>query len=345
MNWYYAAGGQQQGPIDDAQLDALIQSGTVTPDTLVWREGMANWLPLRQARPSAESATGSSPAGAPPVASPLSAAHSDDFHVPQPPPATVFVGEEELLSRDYRIEIGECIERGWKAVTGNFGVVIISSFLVGLVYGCGFLVSSLARFVIPFADSILPSIFVGPLFGGFMFMLLKLLRGEDATVGDAFSGFSRNGLQLMLTSIVQGLIGLACFLPVLIVIGAGGSGFGMQPDQFNLPKTAGGVILVVALLLAGIATMIYITTVWMHSLLLIADKGYKFWPAMQLSRRMVSKRWWMTFLFLIVGGVISGVGFLACCIGLLVSLPVYFAMIASLYNDNFRDLAPAADID
>lgn len=52
MNWYYAAGGQQQGPVDEAQLDALLQSGQITQESLVWREGMANWQPLRQARPS-----------------------------------------------------------------------------------------------------------------------------------------------------------------------------------------------------------------------------------------------------------------------------------------------------
>ena len=54
MNWYYAAGGRQQGPVDDAQLDAMLQSGQINQDTLIWRDGMANWLPLRQARPSAD---------------------------------------------------------------------------------------------------------------------------------------------------------------------------------------------------------------------------------------------------------------------------------------------------
>ena len=50
MNWFYADGGKQQGPIDEAQLVALIQSGKITQETLVWREGMADWLPLRLAR-------------------------------------------------------------------------------------------------------------------------------------------------------------------------------------------------------------------------------------------------------------------------------------------------------
>ncbi|HEU0008219.1 MAG TPA: DUF4339 domain-containing protein, partial [Verrucomicrobiae bacterium] len=71
MNWFYALGGQQQGPVDDGQLDALAAAGTITPDTLVWREGLANWQPLRQARPASGAAP---PVAAPPVAAPAGAA-------------------------------------------------------------------------------------------------------------------------------------------------------------------------------------------------------------------------------------------------------------------------------
>lgn len=63
MNWYYAAGGQQQGPVDEAQLDALIQSGQINQETLVWREGLPNWQPLRQARAGTAAGT-PPPAGA-----------------------------------------------------------------------------------------------------------------------------------------------------------------------------------------------------------------------------------------------------------------------------------------
>jgi uncharacterized RDD family membrane protein YckC len=53
MNWYYAIQGQQTGPVDEAQLDALRNSGQIEAETLVWREGMANWQPYREARASA----------------------------------------------------------------------------------------------------------------------------------------------------------------------------------------------------------------------------------------------------------------------------------------------------
>jgi len=53
MNWYYSKAGQQAGPVDEAQLDALLSSGQIDSETLVWREGMANWQPHREARLSA----------------------------------------------------------------------------------------------------------------------------------------------------------------------------------------------------------------------------------------------------------------------------------------------------
>jgi hypothetical protein len=42
-SWFYAAQGQQQGPFPEAQFRNLIARNTVTPDTLVWTEGMAGW--------------------------------------------------------------------------------------------------------------------------------------------------------------------------------------------------------------------------------------------------------------------------------------------------------------
>ena len=50
MNWYYVQNGAQAGPVDDAQLDDLVRAGTVAPESLVWREGMANWEPYRNTR-------------------------------------------------------------------------------------------------------------------------------------------------------------------------------------------------------------------------------------------------------------------------------------------------------
>ncbi|CAN5496323.1 hypothetical protein BH09VER1_BH09VER1_42880 [soil metagenome] len=45
MNWFYVKNGAQAGPVDRAELDRLAQTGEITPETLVWMQGMATWQP------------------------------------------------------------------------------------------------------------------------------------------------------------------------------------------------------------------------------------------------------------------------------------------------------------
>lgn len=48
MQWYYAKGGAQLGPVEDSELRARIEAGEVGPGDLVWREGMGDWTPAGQ---------------------------------------------------------------------------------------------------------------------------------------------------------------------------------------------------------------------------------------------------------------------------------------------------------
>src|SRR5437016_2075482 len=54
MTWYYASGGQQLGPVDEAALDDLVRQGVVRDDTLVWKSGMSGWQPHGTVRPRPE---------------------------------------------------------------------------------------------------------------------------------------------------------------------------------------------------------------------------------------------------------------------------------------------------
>lgn len=45
MNWHYVEQGQQAGPVSENQFAELVRTGKITADTLVWREGLANWMP------------------------------------------------------------------------------------------------------------------------------------------------------------------------------------------------------------------------------------------------------------------------------------------------------------
>ncbi|MFH0965820.1 MAG: SPFH domain-containing protein [Planctomycetota bacterium] len=48
IQWYIASGGQQVGPLTPDELQARIRAAQVTRETLVWRQGMANWTQAGQ---------------------------------------------------------------------------------------------------------------------------------------------------------------------------------------------------------------------------------------------------------------------------------------------------------
>ena len=42
--WYYAENDDKKGPISDAQLKTLVQQGVIKRDTLVWKDGLKDWV-------------------------------------------------------------------------------------------------------------------------------------------------------------------------------------------------------------------------------------------------------------------------------------------------------------
>ena len=52
MNWYYSENNERRGPVSQEELAELARAGTITPDTLVWCEGMANWQAYREMFPA-----------------------------------------------------------------------------------------------------------------------------------------------------------------------------------------------------------------------------------------------------------------------------------------------------
>jgi len=45
MEWFYALNGKQEGPVTELELTQLLRNGVITPATLVWHAGMADWKP------------------------------------------------------------------------------------------------------------------------------------------------------------------------------------------------------------------------------------------------------------------------------------------------------------
>jgi hypothetical protein len=366
MNWFYAIGGQQQGPVDDGQLDALAAAGTITPETLVWREGLANWQPLRQARPASG---GAPPVVAPPVAAPAGAAQplgADEIQCVEcgnrfPKDSAmqygaawicagckprfvqklregaatggaltaqtgVYVDPETLVSQ--AIARGPDVEIG--ACIGRAWELMKNNFW--LLVGASFVnvICQWAAGSIPLLGYCTGPVLQGPLLGGLYLLFLKMSLGQEGTFGDAFSGFS-NFLQLMLASVVSTLLIVIWFVPggVCLIIGIGN-------DNTTLQVVGGGLILL------GVPFAFYLSVSWIFSYLLMMDRKYDFWTAFNVSRKVVNKCWWAMFGLLIVLWLIQIVGLLALCLGFFVTMSVMYGAIAYAYDDIFHGKTASA---
>lgn len=64
--WYMVFNGAQTGPFDLGALASKVQSGALTKETLVWKDGMAGWAPA-QAQGELSGLFPSAPPGPPPI--------------------------------------------------------------------------------------------------------------------------------------------------------------------------------------------------------------------------------------------------------------------------------------
>ncbi|MGA3163068.1 MAG: protein kinase [Verrucomicrobiota bacterium] len=108
----------------------------------------------------------------------------------------------EILSRDYVLDIGSCLSRGWALLQNNFWPVVGITALIVLLRHA--------------ADSSLIGIVVGgPLMGGLWLYYLKKIRGEQAGLETVFSSFSIAFLHLFLAGLITmvlTVLGIICLI-------------------------------------------------------------------------------------------------------------------------------------
>ncbi len=198
-------------------------------------------------------------------------------------PPLVTAGEagqslDDLVNREASLDIGSCLSRSLALFKSNFVLLAGSTLLIMFVN----FVASMILGMVPFLGGFLASALSGVFNAGLFWLFILRVRGEQAGVGDAFAGFSRNGLQLMLASLVIGLLTPIAFL---------------------------------CCLLPGI----YLMVAWMFTLQVAVDKQLDFWPSMELSRKVATKHWWSLFALIVITGLISmAIPLLCGFIGLMV---------------------------
>lgn len=75
-DWFYGKDNTQHGPVSDLEVRNLISTGQITQDTIIWREGMTDWLPMKSVpdfQISQEANQGAMAQGTPGAATPYAA--------------------------------------------------------------------------------------------------------------------------------------------------------------------------------------------------------------------------------------------------------------------------------
>ncbi len=140
---------------------------------------------------------------------------------------------------------------------------------------------------------------------GMFWFFLRAIRRENATFEDGFAPFSVAFLQTFLAGLV---------ISLLVSLG------------------------MVLCFIPGLVFMALWTFTWP----LLMDKRLEFWPAMEVSRRVLWPNVWGICGLVLLGILFMFVGVLCCYVGAFVALPVVIAAQAYAYEDFFGQQAGTA---
>jgi hypothetical protein len=206
----------------------------------------------------------------------------------------------DFIERDYEVKIGEYFSRGWE---------------IFKQYAWAFILFTLVTFLIAIVLSMLPSPLgmratgdggfgggnilaniLSPVLGvGYYFVAFQIMRNRSYGFGDFFNGFKKF-LPVFLTALVSS---------ILIALGF------------------------VLLILPGI----YLAVSYLFAQLFVVDKHLNFWPAMEASRKLITKKWFSFFGLILLLGLLNIVGAIVLGVGLLVTIPLSACVVAAAYED------------
>lgn len=330
-NWHYTKDGQAVGPIPFESLRQLAVSGNLPDGTLVWTQGMSDWVSPSEVPGLANT---SSPTSSPPDAAP--AVSENPYAAPSSAsnlavnPTTNDLGDIEPGSEPLRI--GMLISKSWDIFKNNIGIIlgfgivylvitIAASYLFNMVFptsgetidlgfGEEFALQQDESPIAQILNSIL-SLFLG--LGAIRFGL-NLFNGYDASIPDLFS----QG-RLLLRSI---FVYILLYILVAIVAIPGGAiifasfnmGSGGEPNN---------AILIIGILLAFIP-ILYVVVRLSFAQHCLVDRDRATIDALKDSWALTKDNSMRIIALYIVQVLLVLGGALALIVGLIIALPVVY---------------------
>jgi hypothetical protein len=242
--------GKEYGPVTADQVRSWIAGGRANLDTKVKAAGSDEWRRVADV-PEITGAGGT--------------------------PAAAAAALAQLPAVARPLDILSCYERSWNLLKADFWPILGVTLLITLITACiGYTAFIGILFVSPLLGGLLS--------GGLFYYYLKRIRGQPATLGDAFAGFTRAPLALIVCSLLR---------YVLVFVGC------------------------LLLIIPGI----YLLIAYAFVFLVAVDKNPGIWETMELSRRTVTRQWWRVLGLVLLGIPFFLLGFIALGVGIFIAIP------------------------
>ncbi len=311
------ADGKEYGPVATDKVRDWIAAGRANLQTHARRDGESEWKTL------ADFAEFVVVTDAPPP--PVGAAAVAPVAVPAPSgPVDAGAFAADLIARATPLDVFECLSRSFRLWTSNFWPLVGVTLLVLLTQ----MIAGMVPFIGMFAGFFLNGVF----YGGLYYYYLGKARGEPREVGDAFAGFSKAFVPLMLATVLTSAITLAVIIPScfpLIAVFVQVAMHAGQPLQ-SIPPLSGVALLFIFI---GGLVLIYLSISWIFAFILVIDKGLGPWTAMEVSRRVVGHQWFRVFFVALFGGILSMLGLCGLIIGVFFTFPLMFGTVIHAYEE------------
>ncbi len=238
---------------------------------------------------------------------------------------------DQLLDNTYAVDIGYYVSRGWEILQRDLGAYIGFTILSGMI--------NVFIALLPAIGNLMQLGVSGPLSAGPLIYAFKSCRGQEREFRDFLRGFDY-WITLLVTILMLTCFNLLLLLPFALVTIAQmlGTIAPLVRDQVSIEQVGSDIywqllpwILFLGLSMVGIGYALRVFYAFAFPLIL--DRKLEFWPAMELSRRIISKRWGALLLLLLVTDLINLGGALLFLIGLLVTVPLTQCILAVAYED------------
>ncbi|MBK9015634.1 MAG: hypothetical protein IPM82_17065 [Saprospiraceae bacterium] len=234
---------------------------------------------------------------------------------------------DRIIGEGINFKFSDYISRGFEIFQKDMGSFI--GFTV--IY---FVLSMVISFI-PIVGNIANQLVVSPaLIVGLYLFANKLDKGERPEFGTFFKGFDFVG-QLVLAALVMGIILGISMIPFGFAIWNSGL-VEWYMDVVQNPGTPPPPIPIAdipwwSLLLLLPTIFLAVAYAWTN--LFIVFYRMEFWPAMEASRRLITKNWVIFFAFSFVTGLIMMLGIILLCVGILATFPAAMCMAYAAFAD------------